>query len=98
MMQYFWADWRPEYENAELQVHTGPYYTGGLNSNYDLKQPQARDDNYLFLVGFFLALESFEFLQRIFKNRLFLFLGRRSLSRFPKRLCGGRLVSRNELG
>lgn len=80
VMQYLWTAWRPEYSNAELRAHTGLYYTGGLNNHYDPTQPQARDDNYLVILGFFLLLESFDFLQFVFSNKFFLYLGRRSLS------------------
>jgi peptidoglycan/LPS O-acetylase OafA/YrhL len=82
VMQYLWTAWRPEYENYELKVHTGLYYTGGLNTGYDVRQPQARDDNYVVLLGFFLLLETSEFVQHIFQNPLFMYLGRRSYSYF----------------
>lgn len=82
VMQYLWTAWRPELESYELQGHTGLYYTSGLNTKYDVKQPQARDDNYLIILGFFLLLESSDFLQMIFRNSLFVYLGRRSLSWF----------------
>lgn len=82
VMQYLWTAWRPEFENYELQGHTGLYYTGGLNTKYDLKQPQARDDNYLIILGFLLLLESSDLLQMIFRNPFFVYLGRRSLSTF----------------
>lgn len=80
-MQYMWVAWRPEFEHYELQGHTGLYYTGGLNVDYDLGQPQARDDNYLILLGFFLLLETSEMLRWVFANPLFVFLGRRSYSK-----------------
>jgi hypothetical protein len=81
VMQYLWTAWRPEFENYELQGHTGLYYTGGLNTAYDVKQPQARDDNYLIILGFMLLLETSDILQRIFQNPLFMLLGRRSYSK-----------------
>jgi hypothetical protein len=80
-MQYLWVAWRPESRNIELKGHTGLYYTGGLNMNYDLIQPQARDDNYLIILGFFLLLESSDFVQWLFDNRFFVYLGSRSLSK-----------------
>ncbi|KAI9839457.1 MAG: hypothetical protein M1819_002082 [Sarea resinae] len=82
IMQYLWVAWRPQYENRELRIHTGEYYTGGLNNQYDINQPQARDDNYLVLVGLFLFLETYDVLQWILSNRFFLYLGTRSLSYF----------------
>jgi hypothetical protein len=81
VMQYLWTDWRPQFENYELEGHTGLYYTGGVNTNYDLAQPQARDDNYLIVLGFFLILETSTVLQWIISNPLFMFLGRRSYSK-----------------
>ena len=80
-MQYLWVVWRPESSNIELKGHTGLYYTGGLNTNYNLIQPQARDDNYLVLLGFFLLLESSDFVQWLFDNPFFVYLGSRSLSK-----------------
>jgi hypothetical protein len=81
LMQYLWTDLRPDLENKELEGHSGMYYTGGLNTGFDLKQPQARDDNYLILLGFFLILETSSLLRWIFMNPLFMFLGRRSYSK-----------------
>ncbi|CAO2653388.1 Nn.00g027990.m01.CDS01 [Neocucurbitaria sp. VM-36] len=82
LMQYIWAAWRPEYRNQELVAHGGLYYTGGLNEDFDVKQPQARDDNYLVLLGFFLFVETSDILQWALANPLFVYLGRRSLSYF----------------
>jgi hypothetical protein len=82
IMQYLFTAWRPEYANEELKGHTGLYYTGGLNTQFDVRQPQARDDNYFVLLGFFLLLETNEWFQWIFANRLFVYLGRRSYAYF----------------
>jgi hypothetical protein len=84
-MQYLWAAWRPDYRNKEIVAHGGLYYTGGLNEDFDVKQPQARDDNYLILLGFFLFIETSDLLQWALSNPLFVYLGRRSLSKptFP---------------
>ena len=81
VMQYLWAAWRPDLRDNELRAHTGLYHTGGLNEDFDASQPQARDDNYFLLLGFFLLLESSEVLQWIFSNPLFVYLGKRSLSK-----------------
>ena len=81
VMQYLWTAWRPASGNLELKGHTGLYYTGGLNTNFDIIQGQARDDSYLVLLGFFLWLDSSDRLQWVFGNRLFTYLGRRSLSK-----------------
>lgn len=82
VMQYLWAAWRPEYRNDELIAHGGLYYTGGLNEDFDGKQPQARDDNYLVLLGFLLCVETSDVLQWALANPLLSYLGRRSLSWF----------------
>lgn len=84
VVQYLWTNWRPQYENYELQGHTGLYYTGGLNTaKVTVNQPQARDDNYLIVLGALLMLESLDLLQNLFRNRVLLYLGRRSLSASP---------------
>ena len=80
VMQYLWTAWRPSFENAEIQIHTGLYYGGELNADVDPSQPQARDDNYLLILGFMFCLETFDWLQMIFRNPLFIYLGKRSLS------------------
>lgn len=80
-MQYLWTAWRPDMLNQEVEAHTGLYYGGELNRDVDTRQPQARDDNYLFVVGFFILLETFESLQNLFHSRFLIYLGRRSLSK-----------------
>lgn len=84
-MQFLWTDWRPQDENAELRVHTGLYYSGGLNTEYDPSQPQPRDDVYLILAGLFFAVETYDWMQWMFKNPVFVYMGDRSLgeSSFP---------------
>lgn len=82
LMQYLWTAWHPDLANEEYKIHTGMYYTAGLNTEDNGRYPQARDDNYLFLLGAFLFLESSDMLQYMFNNRLFTYLGRRSLSPF----------------
>jgi hypothetical protein len=84
-MQYLWAAWRPEYRSHEIVAHGGLYYTGGLNEDFDVKQPQARDDNYLVLLSLFLTVETSDVLQWALSNTLFVYLGRRSLSKSPGR-------------
>ena len=80
VMQYLWTAWRPSFENAEIQIHAGLYYGGELNTDVDPSQPEARDDNYLLILGFMFCLETFDWLQMIFRNPLFVYLGKRSLS------------------
>ncbi|KAJ4360226.1 uncharacterized protein N0V89_000786 [Didymosphaeria variabile] len=82
VMQYLWAAWRPQYRDDELIAHGGLYYTGGLNEDFDVKQPQARDDNYLVLLGFLLCVETSDIVQWALANPIFVYLGRRSLSWF----------------
>lgn len=80
IMEYLWVAWRPQYANAELKGHTGLYNAGSLNNGLDLSEPLARDDNYLVIVGFMLMMETSDMLQLVFKNPVFTYLGRRSLS------------------
>ncbi|KAK8202961.1 hypothetical protein IWZ00DRAFT_563074 [Phyllosticta capitalensis] len=82
IMEYLWVAWRPSFANNELRAHTGLYTTGGLNDDADLTQPQARDDNYLIIVAFMIMLETYEVVQNIFKQPVFMYLGRRSFSYF----------------
>ncbi|KAK4983116.1 hypothetical protein LTR66_008951 [Elasticomyces elasticus] len=81
-MQFTWATARPDLANAELQYHTGLYSTGGLYTWNDVNAPQLRSDNYLVILGFFLLLDTYEWVQRLFNNAMFLYLGRRSFSYF----------------
>jgi hypothetical protein len=83
LMQFLWVAWRPDLFNKEWKYHSGLYYTPGLNYLYETAHTAARDDIYLILLGFFTFLESYDFMQRIFSNRFLVFLGKRSLSRFP---------------
>ncbi|RQM04786.1 hypothetical protein DH86_00004339, partial [Scytalidium sp. 3C] len=82
LMQFLWVAWRPDLFAKEYEIHTGLYYTAGLNNQYQTHHTKARDDVYLVLVGFFTFLESYDILQRVFQNKLLLYLGRRSLSYF----------------
>jgi len=78
-MLYVWAAWKPGSENGELKIHAAMYDEhDGLNYTFDLRQPQARADNYLLIVGFMLALEGSEFLQTVFRLSPLIYLGRRS--------------------
>lgn len=78
-MLFVWAAWKPGEENGELRIHTAMYDDrDGLNNNFDVKEPQARSDNYLFIVGFLLLLESSDLLQLVFKISPLVYLGRRS--------------------
>ncbi len=83
MMMFFWAAWKPGEENGEPRIHAS-LYDGeeGLNNNFDLNEPQARVDNYFFITGCMLLLESSEHLQLFFKMPPVLYLGRRSLGMY----------------
>ncbi|TKA76570.1 hypothetical protein B0A55_04068 [Friedmanniomyces simplex] len=81
-MQYVWVTARPDLQNEEIQYHTGIYATGGLYTWNDPTTPQLRADDYLVIVGFYIFLESSDLLQKIFRNRAFVFLGNRSYSYF----------------
>lgn len=82
LMQYLWTAWRPDLFDKEYELHTGLYYTPGINYEYTTNHTPARDDIYLILIGFFMLLETYDVLQRIFQNKVLVYLGRRSLSYF----------------
>jgi hypothetical protein len=82
ILQYLYTAWRPEYQNVLLEGHAGLYYSGGLNYKYDIHQPQARDDNYLILVGLLVLVETYEVLQWVLGSKVLVYLGRRALSEF----------------
>jgi len=81
VLQYLWTAWRPEYQNVLLEGHAGLYYSGGLNYKYDIHQPQARDDNYLILVGLLGLVETYDMSQWILSFRIFVYMGRRAMSK-----------------
>ena len=78
--QYLWTDWRPKNQSENFRTGTGLYYPGGIDIHDNVTEPPPKSNDYLLLVGFFFLLESSGFLQRLFKNSLLLYLGRRSLS------------------
>ena len=86
LMQYLWTDWRTDLLNAEIGIHSGLYYGGELNQDVDPSQPEARDDNWLFIIGFWVMLEMFDSLQNFFSNPVLVYIGKRSLSRFRLRM------------
>nr|POE76124.1 hypothetical protein CFP56_59604 [Quercus suber] len=87
-MCFFWVDVRPDLQNEEIDYHTGLYNTGGLYDN-DVNAPQLRADNYLVICGFYLFLESTDFLQKIFRNPALVFIGKRSFSKSDTRSIAG---------
>ncbi|RMZ81377.1 hypothetical protein DV738_g2262, partial [Chaetothyriales sp. CBS 135597] len=82
LMQYLWTAWRPDLLDGEYFVHTDIYRTGGLNHDYKKHHTMARADNYLYVVGIFILLETYDIVQKIFGNPFFKYLGKRSLSYF----------------
>ncbi|KAF1996062.1 hypothetical protein P154DRAFT_609607 [Amniculicola lignicola CBS 123094] len=82
LLQYLFIAWRPEFRNAELKGHTGLYNSGGLNEGVDVTQPQARDDNFLIVLGVMLFVETYESVQKVFRSRILVEMGRRSFSFF----------------
>lgn len=87
LMQYLWTDWRTDLLNAEIGIHTGLYYGGELNQDVDPRQPEARDDNWLFIIGFWVIFETFDSLQNFFSNPVLVYIGKRSLSMSTMRSC-----------
>lgn len=79
-MQYLWTAWDPGLGSGEYLIHTPIYGSPGSNAHENAQFPQARTDSYLIILGFFLMLEHFDELQRLFKSGTLKYLGRRSLS------------------
>lgn len=96
VMQYIWTDIRPDVEDAELRIHTGEYYSGGLNTVVPLSLGLPRDDDYLLLLGFFLLLDTMKWIQWIFSTRILVALGKRSFSKWscsPYQYSSGMVIS-----
>jgi hypothetical protein len=81
LMQFLWIDFRPDLYAKDYEYHSGLYYTGGLAYEYLTNHSPARSDIYLIIVGIFFFLETYDIVQRVFDNRFFVFLGKRSLSK-----------------
>ena len=79
-MQYVWTAARPDLASAELHAHTSLYTSDDLVSTFDPRQPQARADNYLVIVSWMVLLEMFAPPRAMMENRVFVYLGTRSLS------------------
>jgi hypothetical protein len=80
VMQFLWVTAYPNLYYSEIDYHTGIYTTGGIYTWNDQTAPLLRADDYLVIVGFYILLESTEILQTIFRNPVFIFLGKRSYS------------------
>ncbi|KAK4540001.1 hypothetical protein LTR36_009899 [Oleoguttula mirabilis] len=81
-MQFLWVTAYPNLYDAEIDYHTGLYNTGGVYTWNDATAPQLRADDYLTIVGFYILLESSDIMQKIFRNPVFVFLGKRSFAYF----------------
>ena len=64
-LQFFWREWRPTFGNGRSAV----------------AQPQAREDDFLIVIGILLLLESLQWLRRVVGNRGLVAVGKRSLSK-----------------
>lgn len=82
IMQFLFISWKPSMRNNEHHGHTSLYTEGLNNAEQDLDQPLARVDNYLFMLGVMLLIETYELPQRLLRSRALVALGRRSFSRY----------------
>ncbi|KAF2876454.1 hypothetical protein BDV95DRAFT_483699 [Massariosphaeria phaeospora] len=82
LLQFLFIAWRPEHRNTELQGHTGLYTDASLNTKVDVDEPQARDDNYLVIIGIMLLVETYNSIQKVLRSRILVEMGRRSFSVF----------------
>ena len=98
LMQFIWVCLRPDLFDREWEFHSGLYYTPGVNYLYKTAHTAARDDIYLILVGFFILLESYDFMQRFFSNQFLVFLGKRSLSESYPAYANCRTVTKTSQG
>lgn len=83
LMQYLWVAWRPSLFFAEWRIHSNPYTTASLDNNYMTDHTASRDDVYLTVMGLFIFIETYDFIQRGLQNKFLVYLGRRSLSMLP---------------
>jgi hypothetical protein len=81
-LQFFFISWKTDMRNDELYGHTGLYSGGMLNENLDEKQPMARVDNYLIILGTQFLIETFEWPRKVLCGGFFVALGRRSFSKW----------------
>jgi hypothetical protein len=81
ILQFLFISWRPSMRNNEHHGHTSLYTEGMLNEQQDLDQPLARVDNFFFMLGVMLLIETYEMPQRVLRCRPLVALGRRSFSK-----------------
>ena len=81
ILQFLFISWNTGMRFNENHGHTGLYTGGMLNEEQDFDQPLARVDNYLFMLGVMLLIETYDTPQRILRSKVFIALGRRSFSK-----------------
>lgn len=67
--------------DGELRVHADLYGAPGLTKTPDLREPQARMDNYFVIAGVLGLIETSDFLQFLFSSAPLLYLGRRGFGK-----------------
>ncbi|KAH6629856.1 hypothetical protein C7974DRAFT_194639 [Boeremia exigua] len=82
VLQFLFIAWKPSMRNNEHHGHTSLYTEGLNNEKQDLDQPLPRVDNYLFMLGVMLLIETYDLPQRVLRNSVLTTLGRRSFSVF----------------
>ncbi|KAF1929848.1 uncharacterized protein M421DRAFT_60019 [Didymella exigua CBS 183.55] len=82
ILQFLFISWKPSMRNNENHGHTGLYTEGLLNEEQDLDQPLARVDNYFFMLGAMLLIETYDMPRRLLRLSPLVALGRRSFSVF----------------
>ena len=81
ILQFLFISWKPSMRNNEHYGHTGLYTEGMLNDEQDFDQPLARVDNYFFMLGAMLLIETYDMPQSVLRSKPFVALGRRSFSK-----------------
>jgi hypothetical protein len=87
ILQFLFISWKPSMRNNEHHGHTGLYTEGMLNEEQDLDQPLARVDNFFFMLGTMLLIETYDAPQRLLRCKPFVALGRRSFSKSSNQYC-----------
>jgi len=82
ILQFLFISWKPSMYKNEHQAHTSVYTEGLNNEEQDLDQPLARIDNFLFMLGIMLLIETYELPQTVLRSRVLVAIGRRSFSTF----------------
>lgn len=80
-MQLFWVASKPMLVDGDLKIHADLYGSAVLNNYPDLRQPQARMNNYFVIVGVMGLLETSDLLQFIFVSAPLLYLLGRSFGK-----------------